>query len=180
MPAGTLTANDTLPQFAKLKGADGKSYSSSDFGDRKVVVVVFSCNHCPYVRAYEKRMKDFQKEYGPKGVQLVAINSNDAGSYPEDKYGKMVERAKEQGFNFPYLRDEDQSVAEAFGATHTPQFFVFDGARKLRYSGKMDDNWEHPEKVKKNYLRDAVDALLAGENVEEPETYSIGCTIKWS
>ncbi len=180
MQTNALTTNDTLPGFKNLKGADGKSYSSSDFKGKKVLVIVFSCNHCPYVRAYEKRMMDFQREYGPKGAELVAINSNDAKSYPEDNYEKMIERAQKAGFNFPYLRDEDQSVAEAFGATHTPQFFAFDNARKLRYSGKMDDNWEHPEKVRQRFLRDAVEALLAGKEVGVAETYSIGCTIKWS
>ncbi len=91
----------------------------------------------------------------------------------------MVSRAKEKGFNFTYLRDEDQIVADAFGATHTPQFFVFDEKRKLRYSGKMDDNWNNPKAVKENYLRDAIDALLSGKDVKILETYSIGCTIKW-
>lgn len=179
MPATAIKLSDTLPEFKNLPGADGKPYSSSDFSDKDILVVVFSCNHCPYVRAHEKRMIAFQRDYAPKGVQLVAINSNDAKNYSEDRFEKMVQRAKEKGFNFPYLRDEDQSVAESFGATHTPQFFVFDRERKLRYSGKMDDNWEHPEAVKENYLRDALDAILGGKKVAVPETYSIGCTIKW-
>jgi peroxiredoxin len=174
-----LKLNDTLPSFGKLPGTDGKSYSPSDFAEKDILVVVFSCNHCPYVQAYEKRMIGLQGEYAARGVQVIAINSNETKNYPEDRFEKMVQRSKEKGFNFPYLRDEDQSVAEAFGATHTPQFFVFDRSRKLRYAGKMDDNWEHPGAVKENYLRDAVDALLRGEKVPVPETFSIGCTIKW-
>ena len=168
-----------LPQFGKLPGVDGKSYSASDFNQAKVMVIVFSCNHCPYVRAYEERMIAFQRDYSPHGVELVAINSNDVRNYPDDSFEKMVARAKEKNFNFKYLRDEDQKVAEAFGATHTPEFFVFDEKRTLRYSGKMDDSWENPSAVKENYLRNATDALLNGKKVEKPETFSIGCTIKW-
>ena len=179
MPEATLKLNDPLPPFKNLPGADGKAYSLTDFAGKKILVVVFSCNHCPYVHAYEKRMITLQRDYAPRGVQMIAINSNEAENYPEDRFEKMVRRAKEKGFNFPYLRDEDQSVAEAFGATHTPQFFIFDQTRTLRYLGKMDDNWEHPEAVKENYLRDALDAVLGGSKVAIPETYSIGCTIKW-
>jgi len=124
-------------------------------------------------------MIDFQRAYAPKGVQLIAINSNETVHYPEDNFDEMVKRAKKKGFNFPYLRDEDQSIAEAFGATHTPEFFVLDEQRALRYHGKMDDNYQSPSDVKVHYLRDAVDALLTGKDVKQPETYSIGCTIKW-
>lgn len=179
MTGKSLNINDSIPPFNNLPCVDGKKYSLSDFNNIKILVIVFSCNHCPYVKAYEERMIALQREYASKGVQLIAINSNDAKNYPEDKFEEMVSRAKEKGFNFRYLRDEDQSVAEAFGATHTPQFFVFDEKRKLRYSGKMDDNWEYPKAVKENYLRDVLDALLSGKEVKIPETYSIGCTIKW-
>jgi peroxiredoxin len=175
-----LRLNDTLPRFDDLPGADGKSYSSSDFDGKPILVVVFSCNHCPYVKAYERRMIDLQREYAPKGVQLIAINSNETKNYPEDRFEEMVRHAKEMKFTFPYLRDEHQTIAGAFGATHTPQFFVFDRERTLRYLGKMDDNWQHPEAVKEEYLRDAIDAILEGKKVAVPETYSIGCTIKWA
>jgi peroxiredoxin len=179
MPGAILTINSPMPEFHNLPGTDNKSYSSSDFKDKKILVIVFSCNHCPYVQSYEERMMEFQKEYSGKGVQLVAINSNDIKNYPDDSFDHMVDRAKKKHFNFPYLRDEQQSVAEAFGATHTPQFFVFDEKRMLRYSGKMDDNWKEPQFVKEHYLRDAVNALLAGMEVSSPETFSVGCTIKW-
>ncbi|HMD13635.1 MAG TPA: thioredoxin family protein [Bacteroidota bacterium] len=178
MKTEQLHITDTMPVFQNLRGTDGKNYADSDFKNN-ILVIVFSCNHCPYVQAYEDRMMAFQRDYAAKGVQLVAINSNEIQNYPDDSYEKMIERAKMRGFNFIYLRDEDQSAANAFGATHTPQFFVFDRNRKLRYSGKMDDNWKEPQSVKEKYLKEAVDALLAGKEVKIPETFSIGCTIKW-
>lgn len=179
MSTETLSIGSTVPEFHNLPAADGKKYSPKDFDDKKILVIVFSCNHCPYVQAYEDRMIAFQRDYGGKGVQLVAINSNETKNYPEDNYEEMVRRAKKREFNFAYLRDEDQSVASAFGATHTPEFFVFDEKRTLRYRGRFDDNHQNPQAVKVNYLRNAVDALLAGREVPEAETYSIGCTIKW-
>lgn len=180
MPTENLAINAPIPRFRHLPGVDGKSYTSEDFAESNILVVVFSCNHCPYVQAYEDRMIAFQQEYGPKGVQLVAINSNETENYPEDSFEEMMKRAKKKGFNFPYLRDDDQKVAEAFGATHTPEFFVFDRQRRLRYHGKMDDNYQNPSAVKHKYLQDAVEALGRGAPVPEPETHSIGCTIKWA
>lgn len=179
MPGDQLPIGAPLPRFSGLKGVDGNTHSDSGYTD-PVLVIVFSCNHCPYVQAYEDRMIDFQKAYAAKGVRLVAINSNEEKNYPEDGFDGMVRRAGLKKFNFPYLRDADQSVADAFGATHTPQFFLFDKARTLRYSGKLDDNWKVPSDVREQYLRDAVDAVLAGEPVAVPETHSIGCTIKWA
>jgi peroxiredoxin len=179
MSGKTLRTHDQMPEFQRLPGVDGKEYSSSDFKDKKILIVVFSCNHCPYVQAYEDRMIAVQLDYTAKGVQLIAINSNDITNYPDDSFSQMIERANKKGFNFPYVRDENQSTAEAYGATHTPQFFVFDEQRKLCYSGKMDDNWKEPENVKETYLRDVVEALLKGKEIQVPETFSIGCTIKW-
>lgn len=179
MHGETLRIGDPLPEFTGLPSTDGRSYSVSDFTE-PVLVVVFSCNHCPYVQAYEDRMMDLVRRYGGTGVRLVAINSNETANYPEDSFDKMVERAKARGFNFPYLRDDDQSVAASFRATHTPQFFLFDRDRKLRYSGKMDDNWKDASGVKETYLADAIEAVLVGGTVPVPETHSVGCTIKWS
>jgi len=189
MKCNKLNINDNMPEFKNLPGVDGRNYSASDFKEANILITVFSCNHCPYVKAYEDRMIEVQKDYAGEGVQLVAINSNDERNYPGDNYDEMIRRAKSKGFNFKYLRDADQETAEAFGATHTPQFFVFsaeggsvsggDKKWRLRYSGKMDDNWENPGAVKENYLRDALDALLTGKEVKVPETFSIGCTIKW-
>ena len=179
MATDKLNIGSRSPEFNNLPGTDGKKYSLKSFAEHKCMVIVFSCNHCPYVQAYEARMIAFQSEYAHKGVQLVAINSNETANYPEDNFGEMVKRSQQQGFNFPYLRDDDQLVATAFGATHTPEFFFFDQQRTLRYHGKMDDNYQTPGAVKVHYLRDAVDAVLSGEEVKEKETYSIGCTIKW-
>jgi len=179
MATENLNIGSHAPEFNNLPGTDGKKYALKSFAQHKFLVVVFSCNHCPYVQAYEERMIALQREYAPKGVQLVAINSNETVNYPEDNFDEMVKRSQRQGFNFPYLRDDDQSVAGAFGATHTPEFFLFDHERTLRYHGKMDDNYQNPGAVKVHFLRNAIDALLAGEEVKEKETYSIGCTIKW-
>lgn len=162
-----------------LKGVDGKTYSLASFAHAKALVVVFSCNHCPYVKAVEDRLIDIQRDYAAKGAALVAINANDAVNYPEDSFDKMVARAQEKGFNFPYLRDDTQETARAYAATHTPHLFVFDGARKLAYTGKIDDNWQDAAAVKQRHLRDALDDLLAGRGVRVPETHAIGCTIKW-
>ncbi len=179
-----LAIGAAMPQFDKLPGTDGRTYSSADFAGSKILVVVFSCNHCPYVQAYEDRMIAFQRDSQARGVQLIAINANEAVHYPDDDFEGMVKRARAKGFNFPYLRDDDQSVATAFGATHTPEFFVFaprpgESGFRLQYHGKMDDNYQHPDQVKQPYLQRAVEALLAGKPVAEPETHSIGCTIKW-
>jgi peroxiredoxin len=179
MAGETLRIMDRAPEFRDLPGTDGRRYSLETFKDAKALIVVFSCNHCPYVQAYEDRMMAFHREFVGKGVALVAINSNEIEHYPEDSFDEMAKRAKRKGFLFPYLRDEDQSVATAYGATHTPEFFVFDAERKLRYHGRFDDNWQEPPKVKNKYVREAVEALLVGGNVTLPETFSIGCTIKW-
>ncbi len=167
------------PSF-DLPGVDGRRHTLEEFSDRTVVAVMFTCNHCPYVQAYEDRLIAIQRDYAGRGVQLVAINANETVNYPEDSFDKMVGRAKRKGYNFPYLRDEDQSVADAYGAHYTPEIFLLDRDRKLRYTGRIDDNWQDPQKVAKTYLRGAIDALLAGRPVPEPETHAIGCTIKWA
>lgn len=178
MVSTTLALGDAAPPFS-LPGVDGRRWSLADLADKSLLVVIFSCNHCPYVQAYEDRMVAIQREYADRGVQLVAINSNDAIKYPEDSFVEMTKRAQAKGFNFPYLRDDSQSVAHAYGATHTPQLFVFDRERRLRYTGKIDDNWQQPQAVRRQYLRDALDALLSGTQPAEPATHAIGCTIKW-
>jgi peroxiredoxin len=179
MATDKLNITSPIPNFENLPGTDGKQYSLKDFSGKKALAVVFSCNHCPTVQAYEERMIAFQREYGSKGVQLVAINPNEDNNYPEDSFDEMVKRARQRAFNFPYLRDAEQAVAKAFGATHTPEFFLFDQQMKLRYHGKMDDNHQNPSAVRVKYLVEATDAILAGKEVKEAETYSVGCTIKW-
>lgn len=178
MKTMALHTGGPMPEFENLRGVDGAVYGSRDFVSN-ILIIVFSCNHCPYVQAYEERMMTLQREYESKSVQMVAINSNDKDNYPDDSFEHMVERATLKKFNFLYLRDEDQHVANIFAASHTPQFFVFNRDRVLSYSGKMDDNWREPENVKETYLRNALDALITGQPVKIPETMSIGCTIKW-
>jgi peroxiredoxin len=162
-----------------LLGVDGRKHSLSEYDGYEILVVVFSCNHCPYVRAWEGRMVDIQRDYEGSGVRLVAINSNDATKYPEDGFEEMKERAASKGFNFDYLRDESQEIAQAYGAERTPEVFVFDRDRKLRYHGAIDDNYDDPDSVERHYLRNALDALLAGGQPPIEQTQPVGCTVKW-
>lgn len=172
-----LELGKQAPNFENLKATDGKSYSLSSFAKNPVLAVIFSCNHCPYVVAYEDRMVAIQKDYAPKGVQLIAINSNDDKSYPEDSFPNMVKRAKDKHFIFVYARDADQSVVDAYGAVCTPHVFAFGPDRKLAYRGRIDDS-KDPAKVKSNDLRNAIDDLLAGKKVSVPDTKPFGCSIK--
>jgi len=161
-----------------LTGTDDKSHSLSDYAN-KHTVVVFSCNHCPYVRAWEDRMVKIQSDYADKGVQLIAINANDASKYTEDSFQNMKVRVREKKFNFPYLRDEDQKVATSYGAQRTPEVFLFDSKGTLQYHGAIDDNYDEPNAVKVHYLRNALDAVLQGSKVAIAETAPVGCTVKW-
>jgi glutathione peroxidase-family protein len=178
MSTKTLQIGSTIPNF-NLLSIDGKKYSLNSFKDKKALIIIFSCNHCPYVQAYENRIMAIQKDYEEKGVAVAAINCNDAIHYPEDSFEEMKKRAVLKKFNFVYLRDEDQSAAKNFDAAHTPEIFLFNEERKLVYHGKIDDNWQDEKKVKTKYLREALDEMLSGEEISVPETYSIGCTIKW-
>lgn len=173
-----LHPGQRAPDF-ELPGVDGKTYRLSSFSGKPVLVVFFSCNHCPYVQAWESRFVETQRDYASKGVQFVAINSNDETKYPEDDFAHMVKRAKQNGYNFPYLRDETQEIAEAYGPVATPDFYVLDKDREVRYRGRLDDSHANPEKVTRRYLRDALDAMLAGKPVSEPLTPPYGCSIKW-
>ncbi|KPK59485.1 MAG: redoxin [Planctomycetes bacterium SM23_32] len=176
--AFTLEIGERAPDF-DLPGLDGSDYSLDDFSDAEVLVVVFSCNHCPYVIGSEDRMNAFYADYAPKGVAMVAINSNETENHPTDDFDHMKQRAAQKGFRFPYLRDETQETARAYGALRTPHFFVFDEARRLRYTGRMDDNPREEAKATTRELLDAVDALLAGEEVPAAMTNPIGCNVKW-
>lgn len=177
MATDTLKIGLMAPDF-NLPATDGKKYSLNTFADKKALVIVFSCNHCPYVQAYENRIIEIQKDYA-KDVQVVAISSNEDENYPEDSFENMKARALMKKFNFPYLHDETQNVAKAYGATHTPEIFLFDKERKLVFHGKIDDNWQEPNAVRSKYLRNAIDELLSGKQISVPETFTIGCTIKW-
>jgi len=178
MSTKTLKIGSKLPGF-NLPATDGKNYSPNLFADKKALIIIFSCNHCPYVQAYEERIKHIQSDYLSKGAAVVAINSNDDKEYPDDSFENMKKRASEKKFNFPYLRDESQEIAKAFDASHTPEIFLFDKERKLAFHGKIDDNWQEPGKVNSKYLREALDELLDGKEISVPETFTIGCTIKW-
>jgi len=175
---GVLKIGDPAPDF-NLPGVDGKGYGPDDFKDKKIVIVMFSCNHCPYVKAYEDRFVELQRDYEGKGVVLIAINPNDDKKYREDSFENMKIRARQKSFNFPYLRDENQSVARAYGAERTPEVFVLDEKRTLRYHGRIDDNVYDPRQVRQHYVRDALDSLLEGEKVPLENTEPVGCTVKW-
>lgn len=167
------------PHF-ELPGVDGHTTSlSALLQDNRAVAVIFTCNHCPYAQAWEDRMIAIQQEYRDRGVVVVAINPNNAVKYPDDDFEHMKQRAKAQGFNFLYLRDESQDVARAYGATRTPHVFLLDEAGVLRFRGAIDDHYEDPNAVQQPYLRSALDALLAGNAVEIAITQEVGCTIKW-
>jgi peroxiredoxin len=163
----------------QLIGTDEQQHAAADYRDRKALVVIFSCNHCPYVRAWEDRLIAIQHDYASRAVQLLVINANDAQKYPDDSLPKMQQRAQEKGFPFPYLFDETQEVARAYGAERTPEVFLFDGHGVLRYHGAIDDNFEQPEAVQQPYLRAALDAILAGQQPPTTATPPVGCTIKW-
>ena len=173
IPLGT-----TSPDF-HLKATDNNFYNLSSFSDKNILVVMFTCNHCPFVKAYEDRLIKIQEDYSNRSVSLVAINSNETINYPEDTFEKMQTRVTEKSYNFPYLRDEDQSVASSYGASFTPEIFVFDSDRKLRYHGRIDDN-KDPDSVTSSDLRLALDAILSDSTVDNPETHGIGCSIKWA
>ena len=176
--AFTLQIGECAPDFS-LPGVDGNTYSLQDFADKMLLVVAFTCNHCPYVVGSEERIMEFVRDYEPQGVGFVAINSNSRNTYAEDSFEGMIKKAREKGFNFPYLRDESQDVARAYGALRTPHFYVFDAQRELRYTGRMDDNPKDAAQASTHELRDAVDALLEGHDVRVPLTNPLGCNVKW-
>jgi peroxiredoxin len=173
----SLTLATEAPPF-HLPGVDGRNHSLDDYADAPLLAVVWSCNHCPYVIAWEGRMMALQDEYGDRGFRLVAINSNDAENYPADSFDAMKERARERGFNFDYLYDEDQSVARDYKPERTPEVFLFDRNRRLVYHGAIDDSREE-DAVGERYLRDAIEALLADRDPPVSETPPVGCSVKW-
>jgi len=176
--AFTLEIGQPVVDFS-LPGVDGKTWSPADFDDAKILVVVFSCNHCPYVVGSEDRMNEFYADYADRGVAMIAINANETDNHPTDSFEHMVARAAEKGFEFPYVRDESQQVARAYGALRTPHYYVFDEDRVLRYTGRMDDNPLRAGAETTHELRDAVDALLVGETPSVEVTNPIGCNVKW-
>jgi peroxiredoxin len=170
-PLGTL-----CPDFA-LPGVDGRTWTRDGFREPCLLVVVM-CNHCPYVQAVDDRIDALARDYAGR-CAVMGINPNDAKAYPEDSFAAMKDRAARKGFAFPYLRDEDQAVSRAFGAVCTPDYFLYDGDRRLVYRGRLDDNWKDAGAVTKRELRQAIDAALAGRPVPAPQRPSLGCSIKW-
>jgi peroxiredoxin len=162
-----------------LPGVSGREHSTADYADKEALAVIFSCNHCPYVKAWEDRMVQIQADYSEKGVQFLVISSNDPAKYPEDSFDQMKIRSDEKDFNFPYLYDETQEIASAYGAERTPEVFLFDKGGSLRYHGAIDDNYEDPTAVENHYLRLALDAVLSGDAPGTSSTKPLGCTIKW-
>ncbi|MDB5038848.1 MAG: Thioredoxin-like protein [Bacteriovoracaceae bacterium] len=173
-----IQLNTPCPSF-NLPGVDGKNHDLKSYEKSKILVVGFTCNHCPYVQAYESRLKDLAQDFQTKGVSFVCINSNDAEAYPDDSFEMMKKRAKELAFNFDYLRDETQEAAKKFNAACTPEFYVYDEKRNLRYHGRLDDNYKDPQAVKTRYLKDALEDLLSSKAPRAPQTAAIGCSIKW-
>lgn len=172
---------DSVTDFS-LKNVDGKMVKLADYKDAKGFIVVFTCNHCPYAIKYENRINELNKKYADKGYPVIAINPNDAVKYPTDSYDSMVYFAKEKGFTFPYLHDETQEIAKAFGAAKTPHTYVISnkkGKLTVEYIGAIDDNYKTEAEVKEKYVEAAVDALLANKKVKVTTTKAIGCGIKW-
>jgi peroxiredoxin len=172
-----LSAIATAPTF-DLPGIDGRNHTLSEYADVPVLVLVQSCNHCPYVLAWEDRINALQREYADRGVQIVAINSNDATTHPGDSFENMVAHAREAGYAFDYLHDESQEIARTLGSERTPEAFVYDADRRLVYHGAVDDSREEAD-VTTSYLRDAIEAALAGEMPPITDTPPVGCTVKW-
>ena len=174
MPLGTPAPDFSLPE------TDGGTVSLSDFQDRKALLVIFMCNHCPYVKHVAEQLKLLSDEYMQHGVGIVAINSNDIEAYPDDNFEAMRQEKADRGYAFPYALDQDQSVAIAYGAACTPDFFLFDSDHRLVYRGQLDDSRPKTElPVTGADLRAALDETLAGRTAMEAQKPSIGCNIKW-
>ena len=161
-----------------LPATDGKNYSVESFKEAKALVVTFSCNHCPYAKAAWPLLIRLADEFREKGVSFVAINPNDENQYPEDSFDEMKKRITDWKINFPYLRDETQEIARAYKAACTPDIFVYDDKRKLYYHGRINDNWQYPNQVKSEDLKDAINNLLSGNPPPQPQYPSLGCSIK--
>ena len=174
----TLEIGEAAPDF-RLPGVDGKWYRLSDFAGADVLVIVFTCNHCPAAQGIEGRLKRFHETYTPRGVGVVAINSNEDVNHPTDSFAHMKSRKAEEGLPWPYLRDEDQSVALAYGALRTPHFYVFNRDRRLIYTGRGVDNPMDTGKMIVNDLENALSEHVAGKTISTPLTNPIGCNVKW-
>lgn len=176
--AFTLQIGEKAPDF-ELPATDGKTYRLSDFDDAPVLVIFFTCNHCPYVIGSDEVTRQTAEQFIPQGVKFVGINSNSSNTYPEDSFEHMVERIQTHQFPWLYLRDKSQEVALDYGALRTPHFYLFDKDRKLVYTGRGVDNPIETSKMTVNDLERALREHLAGESVSIPYTNPIGCNVKW-
>jgi peroxiredoxin len=174
----TTTPAAIAPDFALVAPATGQTHRLADVADRSALVVVFTCNHCPYAQAWEERLLAIGRDYADR-IAMLLINANDGDKYPADGPAAMAERVKSKDYSVPYLHDASQTVARAYGASRTPEAFVYDAARRLVYHGTVDDNYEEADRVGTAYLRDAIEAVLANRPVPQSETKVLGCTIKW-
>ena len=174
-----LKNGSMAPEF-DLPGTDGKRHSLADASGKKAVLVVFMCNHCPFVKPKMRHLKGLYDKYASRGLGMFGISSNDQLAHEEDNFGNMKKIAREQGFNFPYLLDETQEVAKSYGAACTPDPFLFDSETRLVYHGRIDDAHQKPhEAAKTNELEEAVQQALAGKKVRVKEEPSYGCNVKW-
>ena len=174
----TLQIGERAPDF-RLPATDGKTYELGDFEQDPVLVVFFTCNHCPYVIGSDESTRQIVEKFAPRGVRFVALNSNSKNTYAEDDFRHMVERMREEKFPWIYLHDESQEVARAYGALRTPHFYVFDRDRRLIYTGRAVDNPRQAERSKRHDLEDALEEHLSGKSITTPVTNPIGCNVKW-
>jgi peroxiredoxin len=163
----------------KLPGVDGETGSPEKLTEKKILVLIFMCNHCPYVKAVLQRLIVLQEETRDKGVQLIGINSNDTDRYPDDSFKNMKKIAEDKNFNFPYLLDATQETAKAYDAVCTPDIYVYGAERKLIYRGRIDDNWENEKAVTQRSLKDALDCISEDKEITFEQIPSMGCSIKW-
>jgi thiol-disulfide isomerase/thioredoxin len=163
----------------KMKSVDGKVVSIAEVAGKAGTLVIFTCNHCPFAKGWEERIVEIANSYPKKGIGVILINPNDPAKHAEDSFDEMRERAKKRGLQVPYVVDDTSGVARAFGATVTPEAFLFDKGGNLAYHGTVDDNHQDAAKVRNRYLRDALDAVVAGKAPAPPETKSLGCGIKF-
>lgn len=173
----TISIGEVAPDFS-LPDTEGGTWSASNSGSAAATVVVFTCNHCPYALAWQERIEQVARDYNERGVRVLAINANDAERYPRDSFDAMKDRVAREGWPMPYLHDATQEVARAYGAKVTPDVFVLDAERRLRYRGAPDGDYDDPA-LRAQWLRDALDAVLAGEDPARVETKPVGCSIKW-
>lgn len=179
MKTSGLTLGASMPSAAvKMQNVDGRMVTLGEIAGEKGTLVIFTCNHCPYAKAWEARYTEIGNEFMEKGIGVVAVNPNDPSVKEEDGFEEMQARAKKLGMRYPYVVDATSDVARAYGATKTPEVFLFDGKKQLVYRGAVDDDAKDPDGVESPYLRDALTALLEGRPIERPETKAVGCSIK--